>query len=297
MADVTIGMPLFSNSSTLATALDSLLAQTVQDVRLIVSDDCSGDDTASICEAYARRDSRIDFVRQTKNLGYANFKFVLDRADTPFFMWAAGDDRWAPTFVEQNLRALKSDPTLVGSVSKVCFEADGKPLRPAMGTYPLLGSVEENIARFLSAPHDNSRQYGLFRTEVLRRAFPSESFHAYDWALLAATLLHGKHNELSEVLMFRDFTPASHYNALVRRDHSQLVLRLFPLLRMTRWLISTARIPLTRPTVLALLALNIDRHYQYCEVYHPRYFRITARLRNYLSWKLRSLQSRTRMMG
>ena len=258
-----------------------------------MSDDCSSDDTASICEAYARGDSRIDFIRQTKNLGYANFKFVLDRADTPYFMWAAGDDRWAPTFVEQNLRALKLDLSLAGSVSKVCFEADGKPLHLAQGTYPLLGSVEENIARFLSAPNDNSRQYGLYRTQVLRKAFPLESFHAYDWALSAATLLHGKHNELSEVLMFRVRTPTSRYSALVRQDHSRLMLRLFPVFQMTDWLISVARVPLTWPTLGAILALNIDKHYEYCKIYHPRYFRMTARLQkiwqNHVSWRLRKL--------
>lgn len=296
MAEVTIGMPLFNNAGTVAAALDSLLAQTVQDVRVIVSDDGSRDDTASICEAYARRDPRIDFVRQTRNLGYANFRFVLDRADTPFFMWAAGDDRWAPTFVEQNLRALKLDPLLACSVSKVRFESGGKPVHLSTGTYPLLGSTEENIARFLSAPNDNSRQYGLFRTDVLRKAFPSESFHAYDWAISAATLLHGRHNEVPEVLMFRDFTPAARYNAMVRQDHSRLVLRLFPVLKMTHWLISAAKIPLTWRVAGALLALNVERHYQYCEIYHPRYFRMTAKLRKtwneYVSWRLRTWQSR-----
>jgi hypothetical protein len=229
-------------------------------------------------------------VRQAKNLGYANFKFVLDRADTPFFMWAAGDDRWAPRFIEENLKALKSDASLVGSVSRVAFERNGTLVRPSYGTYPLLGSVEENIAAFLRDPNDNSRMYGVFRTEVLRKSFPSTSFHAYDWALSAGTLLHGKHEEVPEVLMFRDLTPPPNYSALVRSDHSSLISRLFPLLQMTRWLVGEAKIPLTRQILMALVALNIDKHYAYCERFHPLYFKSTAKLqqfwRQYLRWRL-----------
>ena len=294
MPEVTVGMPVYNNGRTLAAALDSLLAQTVRNLRIVISDDGSTDETPSICEAYCRRDSRIDFVRQPANLGYRNFRFVLDRAETPFFVWAAGDDRWAPTFVEKNLRTLTVDASLAGSVSKVCFEERGMPAHLSRGTYALLGSAEENIARFLSFPGDNSRMYGLFRTDVLRKSFPAESFHAYDWALSAATLIHGKHNELAEVLMYRDMTPVTRYSALVRKDHSSLAQRLFPVWRMSRWLVFEARIPLTFPIAGALLALNIDKHYEYCEIYHPRYSRFTAKLQNvwrkYVRWRLQTVQ-------
>jgi glycosyltransferase involved in cell wall biosynthesis len=285
-------MPLYNNSATVSAALDSLLAQTVRDVRIVASDDCSSDDTGSICKAYASRDSRISYVRQPTNLGYRNFKFVLDKAETVFFMWAAGDDRWAPTFIEENLRALRSDSALVGSVSKVRFEQDGKPVKLSGGTYPLLGGIKDNLAKFLSDPSDNSRMYGLFRTEHLRRSFPSQSFHAYDWALSAATLLHGKHNELPKVLMFRDWTLPARYSDLVRKDHSRVLQRLFPVMQMTRWLIFEAKIPLTWPIAGALIALNIDKHYEYSERFHPRYSRFTAKLqklwRQYVRWRLRT---------
>jgi glycosyltransferase involved in cell wall biosynthesis len=294
MTQVTIGMPLYNNAATLSAAFDSLLAQTVQDVRIVASDDCSQDETASICEAYAARDSRVRYVRQSPNLGYKNFRFVLDQAESPYFMWAAGDDLWAPTFIEENLRALNADSTLVGSVSRVYFEREGQPLRLSQGTYPLLGSVKDNIARFLADPSDNSRMYGVFRTQALKESFPSRSFHAYDWALSAATLLHGKHNELAEVLMFRDWTPPPRYSVLVRKDHSSLLSRLFPAAAMTWWLISGARIPLTWRIAGALVALNIDKHYEYCETFHPRYSKATGKVqqlwRKHLQWRLRPTQ-------
>jgi glycosyltransferase involved in cell wall biosynthesis len=290
MTTVTIGMPLYNNSETLCAALDSLLAQTVQDIRIVLSDDRSSDDTGAICEAYARRDRRVEYTRQPVNLGYQNFKYVLDRSDTPFFMWAAGDDRWEPTFIERNLRVLRSDASICASVSKVCFEKARNPVSLSRGTYALIGSVAENIAAYLSAPSDNSRMYGVFRTEILKASFPQRSFHAYDWALSAATLRHGKHHEVPEVLMFRDWTPPRRYSDLVRNDHGSPLHRLFPVLDMSRWLLFEAKIPLTWRIGCALLALNIDKHFEYCEKFHPRYITMTSLIqklwRDRLRWRL-----------
>ena len=91
---LTIGMPIYNNGSTISRALDSLLAQSFQNFRLLISDDGSSDSTCEICDAYAARDSRVTVFRQPVNLNYGNFRYVLQRADTPLFMFAAGDDYW-----------------------------------------------------------------------------------------------------------------------------------------------------------------------------------------------------------
>src|SRR5690348_14159560 len=88
---LSVGMPLYNNARTVGRALESLLAQTERDLEIIVSDDGSTDDTRAIVDEYARRDSRIRVFYQQKNLNYGNFRFVLARARSPFFMFAAGD--------------------------------------------------------------------------------------------------------------------------------------------------------------------------------------------------------------
>jgi glycosyltransferase involved in cell wall biosynthesis len=290
MTQVMIGMPLYNNARTLATALDSLLSQTFASVKIFASDDCSADETSLICERFAQRDSRFQYVRQPRNLNYRNFKYVLDHADTPYFMWAAGDDRWAPTFISENVAALERDPSLVCSVSKVLFEVDGRPVRLAEGTFPLCGGTEENLAKFLSNPADNSRMYGVFRTECLKRAFPDRVFHAYDWALSSATLLHGNHHEVQDVLLFRDWTPPSRYSRLVKKDNQSRLQRLFPVYDMSRWLLREAKLPKSRRILSALFALNIDKHFEYLEQLHPKYFRRTRWLalawNRYVRWRL-----------
>ena len=78
---VTIGMPVRNGVDQIRVAIDSLLAQTHRNLRLIISDNCSTDDTFEICNAYAREDSRVTVVRQPQNLGICgNFRFVLMQA-------------------------------------------------------------------------------------------------------------------------------------------------------------------------------------------------------------------------
>ena len=123
---LTIGMPIYNNGRTVSRALDSLLAQSFEDFRLLISDDGSTDSTAEICDAYAARDSRVTVFRQPANLNYGNFRYVLQRADTPFFMFAAGDDYWHVDYVARMIEMLDRGALAVCAVSQVEFVKDGK---------------------------------------------------------------------------------------------------------------------------------------------------------------------------
>lgn len=110
MPKVSIGLPVYNGEEFIREAIDSLVAQTFTDFELIVSDNASVDGTEAICQEYVRSDSRIVYHRQGENLGAtANFEFVLDRAAGEFFMWAAADDEWLPTFISDCLVALEND--------------------------------------------------------------------------------------------------------------------------------------------------------------------------------------------
>ena len=97
---VSIGMPVYNGEKFIDDALDSLLEQTFTNFELILSDNASTDATESICRNYAKRDSRIKYFRQEKNIGaLRNFQFVLDEAVGEYFMWAACDDKWHGSWI------------------------------------------------------------------------------------------------------------------------------------------------------------------------------------------------------
>ena len=137
---VTIGMPVRNGGEQIRTAIDSLLSQTHRNLRLIISDNCSTDDTFEICSAYAQADSRVTVIRQPVNLGICgNFRFVLMKAETPYFMWACHDDVWAPDFIRKNLENLRAHPTAVASTSRVIMATVDGRKEMSNGTFALRG--------------------------------------------------------------------------------------------------------------------------------------------------------------
>jgi glycosyltransferase involved in cell wall biosynthesis len=266
---LTIGMPIYNNGSTISRALDSLLAQSFQNFRLLISDDGSSDSTCEICDAYAARDSRVTVFRQPVNLNYGNFRFVLQRADTPLFMFAAGDDYWHVDFVARMIELLDRRALAVCAISQVDFVKDGTVVERARGTRPLEDDVSTNIARFLASADDNSRMYGVFRTAAARRAFPRRDFFGYDWAFSIGTLLEGTHVEVPEVLMWRDYTEPGRYIRYVRRDTGGKLGHLFPLLSLTLDMLLRLRIPITYEVARQLLRLNLMFSKQYVREFHP----------------------------
>lgn len=229
---VSIGLPVYNGGESIATCLESLLAQSHGDIEIIVSDNASTDDTGEIVEAFAARDSRIRYFRQPSNIGaHANFGFVLDVARGNYFMWAADDDLWDPRYVAENMSFLESNEGYVTSVSMSAFHDSDFQFPEPMGTVALTRAPADNIETFLLNPGANSRFYGLHRREALRQAWHAAPIWAADWLVMCRTLLIGKHHEIPEVLFTRGAHGTSS-NAIkaITSSNRPWVHKLFPML-------------------------------------------------------------------
>jgi glycosyltransferase involved in cell wall biosynthesis len=108
---VSIGIPVFNGAKTLAKTIEAVINQDYTNLEIIISDNCSTDETQSIAEEYQKKDSRIKYIRQDKNYGMtSNFSKVFGYTTGDFFMWAAHDDQHDTTFISKCLPLLLSDP-------------------------------------------------------------------------------------------------------------------------------------------------------------------------------------------
>ena len=64
-----IGLPVYNGEQFLAQAIESVLAQTLGDFELVISDNASTDATEDICRRYAARDARVRYHRLGENVG------------------------------------------------------------------------------------------------------------------------------------------------------------------------------------------------------------------------------------
>lgn len=268
---VSVGMPVYNGGAFLREALESVRSQTHGDLDIVVVDNASTDDTAAIVERIAREDRRIRLHRNATNIGaFPNFRKALELARGAHFMWAAHDDRWEPTFIEENLRRLRDDRRLVQSVSRVRYLREGVVLdHPSRvsGTFALEGSVEENVLAYLASPGLNSRFYGLFRRDVLARSVDGDVYWGWDWTCMLRTLAHGGHAEIDAHLLTRrvSWTRQRHVTRAIDRIVPSRRGRVLPLLEFTRRALAEPHVPKSARALRSLLELNRDCTVTYLE--------------------------------
>ena len=130
MKKIAIGLPVYNGDNFLSAAIESILAQSCGDFDLVISDNASTDDTEEICQAYARKDSRIQYIRQSTNVGAANnYNASFRMSDSQYFKWAAHDDVLAPGFLGACVGVLDRDASVVlASPASILIDEADLPL-------------------------------------------------------------------------------------------------------------------------------------------------------------------------
>lgn len=204
---LTIGMPVFNGARFIRQALDSLLAQTMCDFELLISDNHSTDSTPRICEEYAQRDARIRYVRQDRNIGLLpNVTFVIQEARGRHFMLVGDDDVYEQAYAERLLAAMEQRSGVGLCYSDFAYiHEDGSDA--AGGTNVFMdGSASrvKNLAVYLLKRPILPVIMGVFRTDVVRAALPFPSYGSTTWGAdlvfvaraLARTRVHSRREVL-----------------------------------------------------------------------------------------------------
>src|SRR5262245_47444604 len=128
---LSIGLPVCNGEDLLPEAIEALLGQSYKDFELIISDNASTDRTAEICRGYEERDSRVHYIRQSRNIGMVpNHNFLVRVARGEFFKWASYDDLYARDFLQRCVDALDKHPEAVLAHSwGVLMDMAGDPVQ------------------------------------------------------------------------------------------------------------------------------------------------------------------------
>ena len=202
---VSLGLPVFNGERFLRVALDSLVQQDYEDFELIICDNASTDSTSSICLDYARRDTRIRYWRNEKNIGLApnhNRVFELSRGD--YFKWVAHDDEYPPQMLTRFVEVFTHAPPCVSVIYSQCEIIDES------GNIQETGSdhVEKRdpspcrrLAHLLLNASIYNFTYGLIRSDTLRKTQLHGSYPMTDRVLFAELAMLGELWEIPEPLL------------------------------------------------------------------------------------------------
>jgi glycosyltransferase involved in cell wall biosynthesis len=278
-ARVTVGMPVYNGGAGFERALRAVREQTLRDIEIVISDNGSTDATPEVISRAAEEDPRITVLRQDPPVGvWDNFRAVLAAARTPYFMWAAADDRCGPTLAERTCAILDARDDVVLAMGETELEAPDGSRIPAAGAFALEGDERENVEAFLLSPIDNSRVYGLFRRDVLERAIPDREFFGMDWAISIATLREGRHALAGDADLVRGTSDVVKYLRTIETYTRRGPMRLAALWPFTWYTLRRLRPPLSATSLLLLARLNLWVHIAYCRWRYPWYGRLAYRL-------------------
>ena len=105
---IDILLATYNGEKYLEEQLDSILNQTYKNIRLVISDDNSKDNTTNILQKYAQKDNRIQLYLQPQNLGVVkNIEFLLNKVGNRFYMLSDQDDVWLPEKIEKTVEKQK----------------------------------------------------------------------------------------------------------------------------------------------------------------------------------------------
>ena len=114
---VTICVPVRNGARTIRRTLDSILAQDYPNFDVIVSDNCSDDNTADIVREYKKQGVQYYFnpkleewVDKNWNCAESNWNYVLSLAKGTFIALYHADDLYMPTMVSRQVEFLINHP-------------------------------------------------------------------------------------------------------------------------------------------------------------------------------------------
>ena len=112
---VNIVVPVYNVADLLSRCVDSLLAQTYEDVRIVLVDDGSTDDCPAICDRYAEQDPRITSLHRTngglsaaRNTGIDHVFSIEEPSRGRYIAFVDSDDWCEPGYIESMLETLEA---------------------------------------------------------------------------------------------------------------------------------------------------------------------------------------------
>ena len=136
---IDILMATYNGEKYLKEQIESILNQSYENINLIISDDCSNDNTKKILQEYEKKDKRIKVYYQKENLGYIkNFEFLSKKIENEIYMLSDQDDVWLPQKVEKSYELLKKENADLVFGDLEVVDENLNTIYPSFGDFMLL---------------------------------------------------------------------------------------------------------------------------------------------------------------
>ena len=193
---VTIAIPTYNRANSfLRTAIECALAQTYPNLEIVISNNCSTDNTEDVIKSY--NDSRIRYFKQKKNIGpNANFNSCLQQANGKYFLMLLDDDLIDSDFISSCMDCVQGK-TNIGLIRTGTRVIDGNDNILVKRENPAAGL---SYSDFFFAWFDNQITLYVcstpFSTNALRETGGFHSKHELFQDVIAETKIIAKYDRI-----------------------------------------------------------------------------------------------------
>lgn len=179
---VSIIMPTYNSAKHVAKSIDSILNQTYKNWELVITDDCSTDNTISILNNFSIKEKRIKVfkLKENKGAGYSR-NYSIEKSQGKYIAFCDSDDCWMPQKLEQQINLMHEKKCCLSFTSY--FERDEEDNETGIIIAPKQITLSElkkdNKIGCLTAIYDTS-MFGKFYMPTIRKR--------QDWALFLTIL-------------------------------------------------------------------------------------------------------------
>lgn len=202
---VTVCMPTYNHGKYVAQAIESILQQDYKYIQLIISDDCSQDNTYETCKKYQNEFPEIiTLQRHSKNLGISgNVNSIYPLIKGKYVCWFSGDDLYSQKKISSQVRVMQEHADCVFSFHRsLVIDDSGNNLYEFNDSLIGLRLFESDIAKNLL----KHRCYISAISVMINRELAAELTHndsfgrCSDWVLLCEMAMKGNVVFIPEVL-------------------------------------------------------------------------------------------------
>ena len=169
---VSIITPSYNCASFIRETIESIKTQTYKNWELIITDDCSTDNSCEIISEYVAKDPRIKLFHLDKNSGAGVARNnSIKEATGRFVAFCDSDDRWYPEKLEKQLAYMQAKDCAMSHTSYMtCSENDNiTGIIVCKKRESLKSMCKDDKMGFLTVIYDTSKTGKIYMPELRKR--------------------------------------------------------------------------------------------------------------------------------
>lgn len=257
---VSIGIPVYNGEKFLKRALISIIYQSHKNIEIIISNNCSTDNSLEIIRNFKKIDNRIILHDQKEKLSMMdNFRFVLKKSNSNYFMWAACDDFRSRNFIQKNLEFLENNKDFVAAISPARF-FKYKYNSKKIGDQTLDDQTAYKRIKKGLKLNANSRFYSLFRSDLLKTFnYIDNNYLGDDFPYIIHMLIKGKFKNIGEGSLILSKSGMSNRKNIFKKYQENYIDLILPFNKLLKnSLILSKSIKLKFLIFIKILKFNFD---------------------------------------